>query len=303
MAEPTVEATAVSVWFGQNVAVSEVSCSFGPGVTGLLGPNGAGKTTFMRVLCGLLPVNEGRVRILGRDPRHDRSAQQSFALVPEEDAVPGNLTPRQFVRYTAALHSVSDREAPEHCIATVGLTHEADRKLAGFSKGMRQRAKVAAALVTRPPVLILDEPLNGADPVQRAALIDLFRALGSQGQTVLVSSHVLHEVERLAGRQIVIIRGRLAAAGEHHAIRDALADRPRSVQVRTDVPRKLAAELLGVEVVSGVAVDGNSIVVTTPNAGELAAVLPVIARQTNARLREVRPLDDSLESVFRELVR
>jgi ABC-2 type transport system ATP-binding protein len=303
VADATVEASAVSVWFGQNVAVSELSCSFGPGVTGLLGPNGAGKTTFMRALCGLLPVNEGHVRVLGRNPRQDRAAQKAFALVPEEDAVPGALTTRQLVRYTAALHSIEDREAPERCIAAVGLAPEADRKVSGFSKGMRQRAKVAAALVTQPQVLILDEPLNGADPVQRVALINLFQALGDDGHTVVVSSHVLHEVERLASRQIVIIRGRLAAAGDHHAIRDALADRPRSVQVRTDVPRKLAAELLGVEIVSGVAVDGNSIVVTTPNAGELAEQLPVVARQANARLREVRPLDDSLESVFRELVR
>jgi ABC-2 type transport system ATP-binding protein len=301
--DATIEASAVSVWFGQMVAVSELSCSLGPGVTGLLGPNGAGKTTFMRAICGLLPVNEGRIRVLGSDPRLDRSAQRAMALVPEDDAVPGALTARQLVRYTAALHSIRDRAAPDQCLETVGLVDVADRRVSGFSKGMRQRAKVAAALVTRPQVLILDEPLNGADPVQRVALIELFQSLGRQGHTVLVSSHVLHEVERLAGRQIVIVRGRLAAAGDHHSIRDALADRPRSVQVRTDLTRKLGAELLGVDAVSGVTVDGNALVVTTPNAGELAAVLPVVARKVGASLREVRPLDDSLESVFRELVR
>jgi ABC-2 type transport system ATP-binding protein len=304
VAEPTVVAAGVSIWFGQKVALTEVSCSFGPGVTGLLGPNGAGKTTLMRAICGLLPVNQGEVRVLGRDPRRDRAVQQAVALVPEDDAVPRALSARQLIRYTAALHRVGDREAPERCLATVGLLDVADRRLGGFSKGMRQRAKVAAALVTGPRVLVLDEPLNGADPVQRVALINLFQDLGNQGRTVVVSSHVLHEVERLAGRQIVIIRGRLAAAGGHRAIRDALADRPRAVLVRTPEPRKLAAELISVEAVQGVTVDGaGSLVVSSPRAGELAVALPVVARKVGARLREVRPLDDSLESVFRELLR
>jgi ABC-2 type transport system ATP-binding protein len=179
----------------------------------------------------------------------------------------------------------------------------ANRKVRGFSKGMRQRAKIAAALVTEPRILVLDEPLNGADPMQRVALIDLFQTLGRQGRTVIVSSHVLHEVERLAGRQIVIIRGRLAAAGDHRAIRDALADRPRSVLVRTTEARRMARQLVAMDAVRGVTVDGNSIVVSSPRAGELAELLPVAAREAGARLHEVRPLDDSLESVFRELLR
>jgi len=168
---------------------------------------------------------------------------------------------------------------------------------------MRQRAKVAAALVADPRVLVLDEPLNGADPVQRVALIDLFHRLGHEGRTVIVSSHVLHEVERLASRQIVMIRGRLAAAGEHRAIRDSLADRPRSVLVRTPDPRRLGADLLGLPSVQGIAIDSAGLVVTSPRAGELAEALPVVARKAGARLLEVRPLDDSLESVFRELLR
>ena len=232
VADPTVVCDGVSVWFGPKVAVTELSCSFGPGVTGLLGPNGAGKTTLMRAICGLLPANRGAVRVLGRDPRTQRDVQRHLTLVPEDDAVPGALSARQLVQYTAALHGVKDRGAPEACLATVGLVDVADRRVAGFSKGMRQRAKIAAALVTAPQVMVLDEPLNGADPVQRNALIGLFHTLGDQGRTVIISSHVLHEVERLATRQLVVIRGRLAAAGGHRAIRDALADRPRSVLVR-----------------------------------------------------------------------
>ena len=300
---PTVEVAGVSVWFGPKVAVTELSCSFGPGVTGLLGPNGAGKTTVMRAICGLLPTDRGAIRVLGRDPRHDRSVQQDISLVPEDDAVPGALTARQLVRYAASLHSVRDPIAPEASLAAVGLLDVADRRVAGFSKGMRQRAKIAASLVTQPKVMVLDEPLNGADPVQRAALIGLFQTLGAQGRTVIISSHVLNEVERLASRQLVVIRGRLAAAGGHRAIRDALADRPRSVLVRTTQPRRLAGDLLASEAVQGVSVDGDQLVISSSHAGDLAELLPVVARRAGARLREVRPLDDSLESVFRELLR
>ena len=301
--DATVEVRGVSVWFGPKVALSEVSCSFGPGVTGLLGPNGAGKTTLMRAIVGLIPVNRGQVRVAGNDPRAERGTQRLIALVPEDEAVPPSLSARQLVRYVASLHGVTDRARPDQALETVGLLDVADRQVGGFSKGMRQRTKVAAALVTNPTVLVLDEPLNGADPVQRAALIQLFHDLGAQGRTVIVSSHVLHEVERLARRQIVLMQGRLAAAGDHRAIRDAMADRPRRVLVRTPSPRPLAAALLQADTVAGVTVDGNGIVVSSTSAGELAAALPRLAREVGARLYEVRPLDDSLESMFRELVR
>jgi ABC-2 type transport system ATP-binding protein len=272
-------------------------------VTGLLGPNGAGKTTLLRAMTGLLGPNTGTVRVLGHDPRADRSVQRSLALVPEDEAVPPGLTARQLVRYVARLHGVDAGSAADASLATVGLSDVADRRVGGFSKGMRQRTKVAAALVTDPTVLVLDEPLNGADPVQRAHLIALFRHLGAEGRTVIVSSHVLHEVERLAERQIVLLRGRLAAAGDHRAIRDAMADRPRRVLVRTPSTRALAGALLELEAVSSVAVDGTELTVSSNRARDVAIALPRLARSLGARLDEVRPLDDSLESMFRELVR
>ena len=299
----TVEVGDVSVWFGAKVALSEVSCSFGPGVTGLLGPNGAGKTTLMRAVCGLLPPNIGSVRVVGRDPRADRVTHRAVALIPEEDTSPPALTARQLVRYLAALHGVTDRAVPDQCLGTVGLLDVADRRLGGFSKGMRQRARIAGALVGGPSVLVLDEPLNGADPVQRVHLIDLFRRLGDEGRTVIVSSHVLHEVERLARRQIVLVGGRLAAAGDHRAIRNAMADRARRVLVRADEPRTLGAALVGVEAVAGIDIDGDGIVVSSTRSLEMARALPGVARRAGVRLLEVRPLDDSLESTFRELLR
>jgi ABC-2 type transport system ATP-binding protein len=301
--DASVEVREVSVWFGPKVALSELSCSFGPGVTGLLGPNGAGKTTLMRSITGLIPVNQGTVQVLGRNPRRDRSVHAHSALVPEDEAVPTGLTARQLVQYVAELHGIRGEGPSAAALEQVGLLPVADRRVDGFSKGMRQRTKVAAALVTDPRILVLDEPLNGADPVQRVHLIDLFRRLGAEGRTVIVSSHVLHEVERLADRIIVIVHGRLAAAGSQRAIRDAMNDRPRHVLVRADENRRLASALLGIEAVAGVRVDDGALVVSTSRAAELATALPALAKELSVRVREVRPLDDSLESLFRELVR
>ena len=293
----------VSVWFGQKVALSELSCSFGPGVTGLLGPNGAGKTTLMRAACGLLPTQRGEVRVDGVDPRTDRNVQRRVALVPEEDAVPESLSARQLVAYQAALAGVRERDAVDRSLAAVDLLDVADRRLGGFSKGMRQRGKVAAALVTDPTVLVLDEPLNGADPVQRLKLIELFTRLGAEGRTVIVSSHVLNEVERLAPRVIVVQAGRLAAAGDHRAIRDAMADRPRRVLLHSDDDRRLGAALLALETVASVEVGAAGLTVASANASTFALALPTIVHALGVHLREVRPLDESLESVFEELLR
>ncbi len=303
--DATVTVDAVSVWFRQKVALSELSCSFGPGVTGLLGPNGAGKTTLMRAITGLIDVNQGAVRVEGSDPRRNREVFRRLALVPEDEAVPAGLTARQFVRYVADLHGVADRAAPDAALADVEMLDVADRNVDEFSKGMRQRTKVAAALVCDPHVLVLDEPLNGADPIQRLHLIALFQRLGAQGRTVIVSSHILNEVERLAPRVIVLINGRLAAAGGHHAIRDAMDDRPRHVLVRSDAGRRLASSLIALDSVGGVTFDAtrDGLVIETARARELATALPRLARDESIRLLEVRALDDSLESLFRELIR
>jgi ABC-2 type transport system ATP-binding protein len=245
------------------------------------------------------------VRVEESDPRRNRDVFNRLALVPEDEAVPAGLTARQFVRYVADLHGIEDRSAPEKALQSVEMLDVADRGVDGFSKGMRQRTKVAAALVCDPHVLVLDEPLNGADPVQRLHLIALFRRLGAEGRTVIVSSHILNEVERLAPRVIVIINGRLAAAGGHHAIRDAMDDRPRHVLVRSDAGRKLASALIALDSVGGVTFDPvrDGLVIETARARELATALPRLARDSSVRLLEVRALDDSLESLFRELIR
>ncbi|MBN2113708.1 MAG: ABC transporter ATP-binding protein [Acidimicrobiia bacterium] len=300
--QATVEVRAVSKWFGQKVAVSDLTCAFGPGITGLLGPNGAGKTTLLRLLVGLLSPSDGEVRVLGRDPRRNPEVYRSLALVPEEDAVYGFQTARQFAAYAAVL-SGAGREAVERAIATVELADAADRPISGFSKGMRQRAKVAAALVTDAPILVLDEPLNGTDPVQRAHLITVFRRLAAEGRTVIVSSHVLAEVERMADRVLAIVDGKLAAAGDVAAIRRAMTDIPYRVRLEADEPRRLAAALLDTAAVDSVALAGRILTVETGDLAGLGAAVAPLARSLGLRLSLFEPEDLSLESVFRYLVR
>jgi len=299
----TVEVEAVTKWFGQKVAVSNLSCSFGPGVTGLLGPNGAGKTTLLRMLTGLLEPSEGAVSVLGEAPRSHPSVYASIGLVPEENAVYPRMTARQFVHYAAVLSKVDDPEAvTQTALEQVQLVAEADRRLSGYSKGMRQRAKVAAALVHNPGVLVLDEPLNGTDPIQRARLIELFTALGDNGHTVIVSSHILEEVERVSERVLAIVDGRLAAAGNVTAIRSAMDDIPYRVRVGTDRPRLLAAALLQESLVHGVSVDGSDLEVETTDLVGLGGRIAPIAKEADAALTMFQPEDESLESVFRYLV-
>ena len=199
--EPRVVAEGVSKWFGPLVAVSDVSFEIGTGVTALLGPNGAGKSTMFRMLCGLAKPSKGTVRGLGRDPRADRAVTRSIGLVPQQESVFERLTALEFVTLTAKLHGLHDpRQAATRALGTVDLDPSDSRSLPTYSKGMRQRVKVAQAMVHDPVVLVLDEPLTGLDPRQRADMVDLFRRLGHEGRSVIVSSHVLAEVERLGSR-------------------------------------------------------------------------------------------------------
>jgi ABC-2 type transport system ATP-binding protein len=300
--EPTIEVHEVSKWFGQKVAVSDLTCAFGPGVTGLLGPNGAGKTTLLRLIVGLLSPSDGAVTVLGKDPRRTPEVYRSLAMVPEEDAVYGFQTAREFAGYAAVLSGVGPA-AVDRALAAVDLSDAADRPLSGFSKGMRQRAKVAAALVNDAPILVLDEPLNGTDPVQRAHLIAAFRRLGAEGRTLVVSSHVLAEVERMADRVLAIVDGKLAAAGDVTAIRQAMTDIPYRVRLEADDPRRLAAALAGSEAVGSVAVQGRFLTVETGDLTGLGRAIAPLAQSLGVRLSLFEPEDLSLESVFRYLVR
>ena len=293
----------VSKWFRDLVAVSEVSFQVGPGVTALLGPNGAGKSTLIRILCGLTPPSRGTVRLLGRDPRSDRQLSRAIGLVPQQESVFESLTGLEFVRLAADLHGVPDSEgASRRALHLVELDPDDPRDITTYSKGMRQRAKVAHALVHDPQIIVLDEPLTGLDPRQRLAMVEMFHALGDEGRCILVSSHVLEEVERFGSRVLVIAQGRLVAEGDFRAIRELMDDRPHRIQIGTDQPSRLGAALLDHTVIVGVSVGPDGLIVDTNDVAGFRRSVASAARATDARLHEVRPLDEDLESVFRYLV-
>lgn len=299
-----VEVDGCTRWFGDVVAVSEVTFSLDDGVTALLGPNGAGKSTLLRLLCGLIPPARGTVRILGRDPRRDIGVLSSLGLVPQQETVFDRLTALQMVETCAALRGVaSPREAAAHALSVVELDPGDTRYLPTYSRGMRQRVKVAQAIVHDPAVIVLDEPLTGLDPRQRRHMTDLFHRLGDEGRCVVVSSHVLEEVERFGSNVLVIVQGRLAAEGDFRAIRDLMDDRPHRIRLRSDRPQELAGRLLAARQVVGLeVVDAETVIVETDQVHAFRRSVAVAARDEGARLWEVVPLDDDLDSVFRYLV-
>ncbi|HET9243047.1 MAG TPA: ABC transporter ATP-binding protein [Gaiella sp.] len=302
-AEPTIVVDGVSKWFSGVVAVNEVSLVVEPGVTALLGPNGAGKTTLLRAIGGLTAPSQGSVRVFGERVRDNPSIYRRIGFMTEHESVYDFLTGRQFVELGARLQGVPELDAAvSRAIETVGLTDAQHRKLRGYSRGMRQRMRLAAALVHDPPLLVLDEPLSGTDPAQRLHLSDVIRRLAGEGRTLLVSSHILEEVEGLADRIHLMVSGKLAASGDYRAIRQQLNDRPFVVRIDCGDARALAAGLVRVEAVESVEVTGNGgLRVRSRNVASLQRTLPAIARELDIRLTRVEPLDDSLESVFEYL--
>ncbi len=298
-----VELHGVSKVFGDVVAVSDVSFTVRAGVTALLGPNGAGKSTLFRVMCGLTPPTKGTVRVLGADARRDRAVRGRIGLAPQQDGLFDRLSALQFVQVAAATEAVPDsHEAARRTLQVVELDPDDSRPVSGFSKGMRQRVKLAAALVHDPEVLILDEPLTGLDPVQRRRMIELFHGLGDEGRCVLVSSHVLEEVARLGSRILVIAQGRLAATGDYRELRDLMDDRPHRIRIGVDRPRQFAAALIESGTVVGVSVGEDSLIVDTRDVDRLGREVAPLSKQLGTRLALVSPLDEDLESVFRYLV-
>jgi ABC-2 type transport system ATP-binding protein len=286
------------------VAVNDVSFALGAGVTGLLGPNGAGKTTLLHLLAGLLAPSAGVVRIAGRPAFGDPSIYRIVGLVPEREAVPDYLTGREFVRLNAELQGLADAAAAtDRAIGTVELVDAADRAIRTYSKGMRQRIKVAAALVHDPGIVLLDEPFNGMDPRQRIHMMELLRRMAADGRAILFSSHILEEVERLAQAVLVVYAGRLAASGDFRSIRRLMTDRPHRFTIRSSDDRGLAAALLGHPAVFGVDLHDGRLAVQTADLTAFARGLAPIARAAGIRLHELRATDDTLESVFSYLVR
>jgi ABC-2 type transport system ATP-binding protein len=294
----------VTRWYGNVVAVNDMTMTIGPGVTGLLGPNGAGKSTLIALMSGFLAPSTGSVALDGDTLWRNESVYRRIGLVPEREALFDYLTGREFVLANAELHGLADPgAAAASALALVEMTDAQDRVISTYSKGMRQRVKMASALVHDPAVLLLDEPFNGMDPRQRIHLMELLRSMGAQGRTVLFSSHILEEVEQVARQIEVVVAGRHAASGDFGAIRRLMTDRPNRFVLRSSDDRTLAAALLADPSVRGVRLRAEGgLELEASDFGRFSTALPRMARDHAIRLLEVRPTDESLESVFAYLV-
>jgi ABC-2 type transport system ATP-binding protein len=301
---PVIRVDGVSRWFGSVVAVSDVTFDVAPGITGLLGPNGAGKTTLLRMMTGLADVSSGTVTVFDEPVRDNPPLYRRIGVMSEHETVYGFMKGREFVRMMGKLRGVAKlEEAVDRAIELVDLADAQHRPMGTYSRGMRQRMRLAGTLVHDPELLILDEPLNGADPRQRVHFKRLLQRLATEGRTIVLSSHILEEVEELADTVLLIVNGKLAASGEFHAIRAALNQRAYHVRVICSDPRGLAAAAVRLPSVDAVHVDPDgAVLVLSRNVLDVQIELPRLARAGGISLRRVEPLDDSLESVFGYLV-
>ncbi len=299
----TIELRNVSRWYGNVVAVNDITMTVGPGVTGLLGPNGAGKSTLLHLISGFLAPSRGELTVGGAPSWRNPDIYRRLGLVPERPSVYSFLTGQEFVRATARLHKLPDPDrAANRVIGIVEMADAQHRRISTYSKGMRQRIKVAAALVHDPELLLLDEPFNGMDPRQRLHMMDLLETLGDEGRTILFSSHILEEVERLSGTIQVIVAGRLAASGDFRAIRRLMTSRPHVFLLQTSDDRRIGSALIGSPAVTGVEMTGSGLQVKASDYGAFSRQIAGLTRDQDVQLRALLPEDESLESVFAYLV-
>ncbi len=299
----TLALSSVSRWYGNVVAVNDVSMTVGPGVTGLLGPNGAGKSTLIGMMSGFLPPSVGTVMLDGAPLTTDPSYYRRIGMVPEAEAMYDLLSGYEFVLANARLQKLDNpQEATRKALKMVDMVEPAGRTIGQYSKGMKQRIKMATALVHEPDILLLDEPFNGMDPRQRLHLMELLHALGREGKTVLFSSHILEEVQEIADTIEVVVAGRHAASGDYRSIRRLMTERPHQYVVRSSDDRALASAIIADGSADAVSLAGDVLEVQAADFGRFVHALPRLAHTSNVRLREVIPADESLESVFSYLV-
>ncbi len=294
----------VGKWFGEVIAVNNCTLSVGTGVVGLLGANGAGKSTLFKMLAGLIEPSHGQVRIFGQRLRRDVGWFRQIGFCPESDALPEWQTGREFLSLSLRLMGFPRAEVDkrvDYWLDRFELVEAQHRKLGGYSKGMRQKLKLAQSMAHDPALIFLDEPLNGMDPVSRKQSIDLVRELGAADRTILVSSHILSEVESMTSQIILIDRGRVLAEGSVTEIRDKISEHPTTVALVSSQPRELAGFLIGRDHVVSVEVDGTQVVVKTDRALDFYRALPRRLLGSGLQVEEIVTLDDNLEAVFQYL--
>lgn len=302
-----VVATNVSRWYGQVIGLNDITCEIGPGITALLGMNGAGKTTFIRLITGQLRPTTGDLRVFGEEPFANANVYRRLGYCPEIDNFYEHYSGRDFVRFLARLDGLSASEAKtktDEVLEMVGMSDRAGRKIAGYSKGMRQRIKLAQAMIHNPDIILLDEPLNGLDPVGRHEFIGILGALADQGKSILVSSHILFEVEQMTRSLLLLHRGRLLANGDLGVIRSLIDKHPHQIRVETDEPRRAAELLAGLPNIVSMTFDrlGESIQLEVQDPAGFYDALSRAVVEQGLRIRGFSSPDNNLESVFSYLV-
>jgi ABC-2 type transport system ATP-binding protein len=297
----------LSKWYGQVIGLNDVSVTVPSGITGLLGPNGAGKSTFMKLITGQLKPSKGSVTVLGEPIWQNPGLYHRIGFCPEQDAFYERMTGREWVTALVRLNGVTETEAASmaaRAIADVELTEAADKKIGAYSKGMRQRIKMAQALVHDPELLILDEPLSGMDPIARRKAIRMIKDWGRAGKSVIVSSHILHEIESMTANILLINQGRILAEGNVHQIRDLIDEHPHTVHIKADETRALAREFLGHDDVLSLKFEEGAVVVQTGRPDAFYARLTELAASgAHGAIHEVTSPDDNLQAVFQYLVK
>jgi ABC-2 type transport system ATP-binding protein len=304
---PVVAADHVSKWYGQVIGLNDVSVEVPRGVTGLLGPNGAGKSTFMKLITGQLKPSKGTVKVLGEAIWRNPHLYFQIGFCPEQDAFYERMTGLEWVRALVRLNGLDEKAADEtarRALATVDLLEAADKKIGAYSKGMRQRVKLAQAIVHDPELLILDEPLSGMDPLGRRKTIRLIREWGRAGKSIIVSSHILHEIESMTSNILLINNGRIIAEGDVHHIRDLIDEHPHTVYVRAGEPRRIARQFLERDDVLSLRFESGAVVVETGKPDAFYARLTEMAASGEyGDIAEVTSPDDNLQAVFQYLVK
>ena len=306
-AEPVIAADHVSKWYGQVIGLNDVSVSVPAGITGLLGPNGAGKSTFMKLITGQLKPSKGSLQVLGEPLWGNPSLYFRIGFCPEQDSFYERMTGKAWLTALLRLHGLEEAQAEaaaRRALEDVDLLDAADKKIGAYSKGMRQRVKLAQAIAHDPELLILDEPLSGMDPLARRRTIKLIKDWSRRGRSVLVSSHVLHEIESMTSNILLISQGRILAEGDVHHIRDLIDEHPHTVSIKADHPRELARAFLQQEDVLSLRFEGGRIVVQTARPDVFYARLTAMAASGDCgTIDEVTSPDDNLQAVFEYLVK
>lgn len=307
MTSPTVVFNSVSKWYGEVIGINQVSVEFGSGVTGLLGPNGAGKSTMLKVMTGQLRPSSGRVELFGMPPWNNPKVFRRLGYCPDTEGVYADMSAMDFAVMMGMLSGFGMFESMKRArqrLEMLGLGDHALRRLGSYSKGMRQRAKLAVALMHEPDVIVLDEPLNGLDPMGRRMMLDLMRQLGEEGRTVIVSSHILHEVEALTKNVVLIHHGRILANGHIEEIRSMIENQPLTLLVRTPQPRTLGSALAALPCVNTLEFrEDKGLVIRTSEPERAYEAIQACVLEKGIDVNVLHPLDENLDAVFQYLVK